>query len=87
MGTWILSLIGSLGGRKLLVTLLGILATWLHDKLGIPADMVNNIGALAISYVLAQGLADGLSKGATSTLPGTPGAEVIHGDDVPESVR
>ena len=80
--------LGKLGGRKFLVAIFGTLAIALHSSLGIDAETINWVGGILISYILGQGVADGLSKGATSTLPGTPGSEAIHGDDnTPESVR
>lgn len=81
--------LGRIGGRKFLVAVLGTVAIALHSSLGIDTETINWIGGILISYILGQSAADGLSKGATSTLPGTPGSDAIHGsdDDVPESVR
>jgi hypothetical protein len=79
--------LGKLGGRKFLVAVFGTLAIALHASLGIDPETVNWIGTILTGYILGQGFADGLSKGATSTLPGTPGSEAIHDEDVPESAR
>lgn len=79
--------LGKLGGRKFLVAIFGAVAIALGESLGIDPERINLIGGILITYILGQSAADGLSKGATSTLPGTPGASAIHGEDVPESVR
>lgn len=59
--------LGKFGGRKLLVAIVAVFSIALNESLGINPAIVEQIGNVAIGYLVAQGLADGLSKGATSS--------------------
>lgn len=63
-----LTLLGKLGGRKFLMALFGALAIALHSGLGIEPDAVLALGGVIAAYVLGQGVADGFSGGATSSV-------------------
>jgi hypothetical protein len=63
------TILGKLGGRKFIVAVFGALAVALNSWLGISEASVMMIGGIASAYLVGQGLADGLSKGATSTTP------------------
>ena len=47
--------------------LIGLVALVSSQLLGLPENVVNGIVALVATYIGAQGVADGLSKGATSS--------------------
>jgi len=61
--------LGKAGGRKFIVTVLTLLAMIANGLFGIdiPESTIQAIAAVAGTFVLGQGLADGLSKGATGT--------------------
>ncbi|HEY3321728.1 MAG TPA: hypothetical protein VGP72_14755 [Planctomycetota bacterium] len=61
-------LLGKLGGRKFLVALATLLAVALKNAFGMDENSVLALAGIAISYVLGQGVADGWSGGATSTV-------------------
>jgi len=63
----IVDFIGGLGGRKFLVAVLAVIAVVLKEKLGVSEEQVQWVGGIAISFILGQGLADGMSKGVTAT--------------------
>ena len=63
-----LDILGKLGGRKFLVAVFGALAIGLHSWLGLSEDAVIALGGVVAAYVFGQGVADGLSGGATSTV-------------------
>lgn len=66
--------LAGLGGRKFVVALLGIIAVIVATKTGIEIKpeilekLVTAIGAITGAYVVSQGVADGLSGGATSSV-------------------
>lgn len=60
--------IGKIGGRKFLMALFGATAIALHNWLGIDQDSILALGGVVCSYVLGQGLADGMSGGETSSV-------------------
>lgn len=62
-----LNFIGKMGGRKFLVALVALAAVVLNATLGISEQSVLIGGGIAISYILGQSFADGLTGGATST--------------------
>ena len=62
------NIFGMLGGRKFLAAIFGALAIALHSSLGIPEDAVAIIGGIVAAYIFGQGIADGLSKGETSSV-------------------
>jgi len=64
----ILSILGKLGGRKFLVAVFGALAIGIHAWLGIEEQSVVALGGIVAAYVFGQGIADGFSGGATSTV-------------------
>ncbi len=66
-----LSFLGKLGGRKFIVALFGALAVALHNSLGIEPDAVMTLGGIVAAYVFSQGVADGFSGGATSSVART----------------
>jgi hypothetical protein len=67
----ILNILGKLGGRKFLVALFGVVAIGLHSWLGIDEQSVLAVGGIVAAYVFGQGVADGFSGGATSTVART----------------
>jgi len=74
-------LITALGGKKLIVSLASIIAaivvTLLKPKIDVSEELIQDlilaILGIAGLYNVGQGVADGLSKGATSHVKGTPG--------------
>jgi len=63
-----LTILGKLGGRKFLVAVFGALAIALHSWLNIDQQAVLALGGVLAAYVFGQGVADGFSGGATSTV-------------------
>ncbi len=61
-------LIGKLGGRKFIVAIVGLVAVIVDSLTGwdLTPHKEMIIGILG-SYLIGQGVADGLSKGATAT--------------------
>lgn len=59
--------------KKFVAFLLGVIVLCLKSFLGVDDETALKIAALVGTYVFGQGIADGMSKGATSSLPGTPG--------------
>ena len=66
-----LNVLGKLGGRKFLVAVFGALAIGLNGWLGISEQAVLALGGIVAAYVFGQGVADGFSGGATSTVAKT----------------
>lgn len=64
--------IGSLGGKKFVMAVFGVVAVVLAAKFGISEETTYKIAAMVCSFVLGQGVADGLSGGATSSNPPAP---------------
>ena len=64
----ILNILGKLGGRKFLAALFGALAIALHSWLGLDEQSVLALGGIVAAYVFGQGVADGFSGGATSSV-------------------
>ncbi len=62
------SFIGKIGGRKFIVALFAMIAVVLQHTLGINPEVVYTIGGVAAAYVTGQGIADGMSGGATSSV-------------------
>ncbi|HYF49500.1 MAG TPA: hypothetical protein VEJ63_08845 [Planctomycetota bacterium] len=63
-----LRILAKLGGRKFLLALFGAFAIALHSWLGIDQDSVLALGGVIAAYVFGQGIADGFSGGATSSV-------------------
>jgi len=63
-----INLLARLGGRKFLLALFGALAIALHSWLGIEQESVLALGGVIAAYVFGQGIADGFSGGATSSV-------------------
>jgi hypothetical protein len=61
--------LAKLGGRKFILAVFGVIAIALHSWLGIDVDAVITIGGVIASFLVGQGIADGLSGGATSSTP------------------
>jgi len=61
--------LGKVGGRKFIVTILGLAAMMVNGLTGVNIDdaTVQMIAGIVASFVIGQGVADGLSGGATST--------------------
>ena len=59
--------VGKLGGRKFLLAILGVVIVVFQERFGISAAAVEQVGYVVISFIVGQGFADGISKGATST--------------------
>jgi hypothetical protein len=70
------TLISRLGGKKLIVALTGVLAVILSTKLGLSEEQVKHvldaIALICAAFGVGQGIADGLSGGATSHVATTP---------------
>jgi len=64
----LLNILARLGGRKFLLALFGALAIALHSWLGIEEESVLALGGVIAAYVFGQGIADGFSGGATSSV-------------------
>lgn len=62
-----MNILGQLGGRKFLMALFGVLAIGLHNWLNIDSQAVVTLGGVIAAFVFGQGIADGLSGGATSS--------------------
>lgn len=67
-------IMGKLGGRKFLVALFGLIAVVLLAAFNIDIKPYENaiVGVLG-TYLLGQGVADGLSGGKTSSTPPSNG--------------
>lgn len=63
-----MNFIGKIGGRKFLVAVFGLIAVVVASLTGVNIEAYQEtiIGIIG-TYLLGQGLADGLSKGATSS--------------------
>jgi hypothetical protein len=62
-----MGVLAKLGGRKFVVAVFGALAVGLQAWLGIDPDVVGTLGTIVAAYLFGQGIADGLSGGATSS--------------------
>jgi len=62
-----MNVLGKLGGRKFLVAVFGVAAIGLHNWLGIDTEAVMTLGGVVAAFIFGQGIADGLSGGATSS--------------------
>ena len=62
------NILGQLGGKKFILALFGLVAVVLNAKFGVSEQSVLAVGGIVAAYVLGQGLADGLSGGATSSV-------------------
>jgi hypothetical protein len=62
-----MNLLGKLGGRKFLMALVGVAAIGLHNWLNIDTQAVMTLGGVIAAFIFGQGIADGLSGGATSS--------------------
>ena len=62
-----MNILGQLGGRKFLMALVGVVAIGLHNWLNIDSQAVITLGGVVAAFVFGQGIADGLSGGATSS--------------------
>jgi hypothetical protein len=62
-----MELLGKLGGRKFLMAVVGVIAIGLHNWLGINTEGVITLGGVVAAFIFGQGIADGLSGGATSS--------------------
>jgi hypothetical protein len=51
-----------------LLALFGVIAIALHNWLGIDQDSILALGGVVSAYVFGQGIADGFSGGATSSV-------------------
>ena len=59
--------VGSLGGRKFLLAILGLVLLLAHGPLGIPMETLIPILKWLGVYILGQGVSDAFSGGASST--------------------
>ncbi len=62
-----MDILGKLGGRKFLMAIFGVAAIGLHNWLNIDTQAVMTIGGVIAAFLFGQGIADGLSGGATSS--------------------
>lgn len=58
--------IGAVGGKKFLALVAYVVLTVFQNKLGLGPEAFESLSYTIMSYLGAQGLADGLSKGSTS---------------------
>lgn len=65
-----MNILGKLGGRKFLMALIGVGAIGLHNWLNIDTQAVMTLGGVIAAFIFGQGVADGLSGGATSSTAG-----------------
>ena len=67
--------LGAIGGRKFIVALLALISVVVAATTGyeIPETMMTTIATILGTYLVGQGLADGLSGGKTATT--TPDAD------------
>ena len=74
--------IASLGGRKFVAAILGVVAVLLTTKFGyelsegLQTKIIESIGWIVGGYTVGQGVADGLSGGKTSSTAIANGATV-----------
>lgn len=68
-----MNILGKLGGRKFLMAIFGVVAIGLHNWLNIDTQAVLTIGGVIAAFIFGQGIADGLSGGATSSTTGDDG--------------
>lgn len=66
------NVLAKLGGRKFVLAIFGVIAIAAHNYLGISQETVMVVGGVVASYIFGQGIADGLSGGATSSTPPPP---------------
>lgn len=66
-----MGILGKLGGRKFVVAVFGVIGIGLHNWLGIDSNAVMTIGGVVAAFIFGQGIADGLSGGATSSTVGS----------------
>ncbi|MEI6235360.1 MAG: hypothetical protein WCT04_20070 [Planctomycetota bacterium] len=62
-----MDILGKLGGRKFIMAVFGVLAIGLHNWLNIDSQAIIALGGVISAYIFGQGIADGLSGGATSS--------------------
>lgn len=62
------AIFAALGGRKVLAFVVCVLVVALRMRLSLSDDDVQKILYLSMTYISAQGIADGLSKGSTSSV-------------------
>lgn len=60
--------LGKIGGRKFLMAIVGVVAIALNSWLGISESATITLGSVIATYILGQGIADGFSGGATSSV-------------------
>ena len=68
-----MNILGKLGGRKFLMAVIGVVAIGLHNWLNIDTQAVMTLGGVIGAFIFGQGIADGLSGGATSSTTGSDG--------------
>ncbi|GMV78852.1 MAG: hypothetical protein AMXMBFR7_00360 [Planctomycetota bacterium] len=59
--------LGKLGGRKFILAVFGAIAVGLNGLLGLDEASILALGGIVATYLMGQGIADGLSGGFTST--------------------
>jgi hypothetical protein len=60
-------IIGKLGGKKLMAAIAGVLVVLLQSWLGFSPETAKEIVGLLMTYIIGQSVADGWSKGKTSS--------------------
>jgi len=58
--------LGKVGGKKMFALIGYVCLTMFKDKIGLGEEEFGNISKTLMAYFIGQGVADGLSKGATS---------------------
>lgn len=64
-----MGILAKLGGRKFIMAIFTVIAVAAHNWLGVSEQTTMTIAGVAASYIFGQGIADGLSGGATSSAP------------------
>lgn len=64
--------------KKFVALLIGLLVLVLKDVVGLDAETATKLAGLVGAYLLGQGIADGVSGGMTSSMPGTPTREDVR---------
>lgn len=61
-------IIGTLGGKKFILAIFSVIAIMANAKLGMSEQTIMTLGGIVAAFCVGQGVADGLSGGATSSV-------------------
>lgn len=71
-----MNIIAKLGGRKFLMAIFGVIAVVAQSHFGVSEQTTMTVAGVIAAYIFGQGVADGLSGGATSSNPTPPNKDV-----------